>query len=155
LDRSEIILAYLKFDKKEELKDLQTKVSFVELVEHGFNDINGTQEFKEKSERVKKEYQRIKSEKDDDERKQSLIYQNTISFLEEEQLIKSCREGGYRLTSKSFAHLNKTFRDGKLENEESSYIKAIKALFSNTSKTSKEVAVGLAVNIIPKLLGIS
>jgi hypothetical protein len=76
LDRSEIILAYLKFDKKEELKDLQTKVSFVELVEHGFNDINGTQEFKEKSERVKKEYQRIKSEKDDDERKQSLIYRN-------------------------------------------------------------------------------
>jgi hypothetical protein len=84
---------------------------------------------------------------------QESIYKGTLDFLISENLIKNIPHDVYRLTSKSFAHLNKTFKEGKVESEESSYIVAIKKLFTHTSSMSKKVAVGVAIHMIPKLLG--
>ncbi len=150
----EIISDFLLFDKHEELKELKTNKDMGELLEHSFSEAPRPDDFKEKLENVKSQWRELENERRQDERIQLEIYQGTIDFLLAENLLSTCSQGGYRLTSKSFSHLNKTFKEGKLENEVSSYIGAIKKIFSGTTTISKEVSVGVAVNIIPKLLGL-
>ncbi|WP_136799995.1 hypothetical protein [Desulfosediminicola ganghwensis] len=155
IDRMTIISDYLCFDKKDELKELKIKKDMAELLEHSYSEKLREKDFKEKIEKSKEQWREVEEERHNDERVQLEIYQGTIEFLLAENLISTCHQGGYRLTSKSFSHLNKKFKEGKLENEASSYIGAIKNIFSNTTAISKDVSVGVAVNIIPKLLGIS
>ncbi|MEF1218154.1 hypothetical protein REH76_10090, partial [Photobacterium damselae] len=62
---------------------------------------------------------------------------------------------GCRLTSKSFSHLNKTFEEASINEQSKSYITAIKTMFSETKSISREVLVGTAIAIVPKLLGYS
>lgn len=154
LDRHSIIHDYLAFDRHDDLKKLDIQMGIISIAEHSYSEDGATRKMdKEKVNKVKEEYNKVKYEKDQDEFNQSQIYLGTISFLIDENLIRTHEEGGYRLTSKSFSHLNKSFKDGKLENSESSYISAIKSIFSTTTESSKDIAVGVAVNIIPKLLG--
>lgn len=155
MDRNEIIYDFLLFDRADELKELKIKNDMADLLEHSYSEEPREKNFKEKIETAKEQWRELEEERRQDERIQLEIYEGTIEFLLAENLLSACRQGGYRLTSKSFSHLNKTFKEGKLENEVSSYIGAIKKLFSNTTTMSKDVSVGIAVNIIPKLLGIS
>jgi len=70
-----------------------------------------------------------------------------------EDLVREAESGGYVLTAKAFSHLNKGFENGAIKDEDSTYIKAIKSIFS--SDTAKKISIGLATMVIPSLLGIS
>ena len=155
IDENEIISEYLLFDKHEELKELQHKKNLAELLVHSFDEEEQKKEISAKLPVIQANCDDLESEKTEEQKKQKKIYQGTINFLIAESLIHVCSHGGYRLTSKSFSHLNKTFKDGTIEGDDSSYIVAIKNIFSQTSSISKDVAVGVAINVIPKILGYS
>lgn len=152
LDTNGIIAEYLQFYEHEELKKLHLQKDFSEIIEQA-GDKELKQKILEKQPRIKENLHVLESKKRDDQYKQESIYDGTLDFLVSEDLIQACPHGGHRLTAKSFSHLNKTFIKGKVES--SSYIATIKNIFSQTSSMSKEVAVGIAVNVIPKLLGIN
>ena len=119
LDTNGIITEYLQFYEHEELKKLHLQKDFCEIVEQA-GDKELKKKMLEKKPVIKENSYALESKKRDDQYKQESIYQGTLDFLISEGLIQVCPRGGYRLTAKSFSHLNKTFTDGKVGS--SSYI---------------------------------
>jgi len=158
LDRQDIIDEYLCFNEHESLKELRVKRDFADLVNmspEGSLD----NELKQKAIEIYPELEEsvydLEDKKRTDKQQQLQILDGTIDFLLEEGFIISPPSRGYRLTSKSFSHLNKTFKKGKVESEDGSYISTIKSIFSKSSDVTEKVAIGVAVKVIPTLLGIS
>ncbi len=152
IDRDIMIEEFLYFDKNDELKNLQNTRSHGELI-----TLLGkaTPEIENKIRQVSEAAYALEHEQRRDEDNQLAIYNGTIDFLAAEKLVIFIPNQGYRLTAKAFSHLNKTFEETGIKENDSSYITAIKKLFSNTGSMSREVAVGTAITLIPKLLGYS
>jgi len=149
-----IISDYLMFDSHEELKKLQFKKDVAELSNKPeLSDIEGVAIIS--PEKIECEILELKQEQNSDRDTQKKIFLGTRDFLISEGLIDKTSSNSYRLTAKSFAHLNKTFKKGQINGQESSYIATIKEIFSKTSSASEKVAIGVAVNVIPKFLGLS
>ncbi|PMH75149.1 hypothetical protein [Vibrio cyclitrophicus] len=152
IDRNAMIEKFLCFDKFDELKELQNNRSRGELVKLLST---ATPEIEEKVEQISEAAYELEDEQRRDRANQLDIYDGTIDFLVAEELVIFIPNQGYRLTAKAFSHLNKTFEETGIRENDSSYITAIKKLFSNTGSMSREVAVGTAITLIPKLLGYS
>ncbi|WP_309266618.1 hypothetical protein [Aeromonas salmonicida] len=166
IDNSEMISLYLSFDKHDEIKKLHSIKSRAELVgilkeadPEAFEEIIkpqlGAVYIDETLVVTEGKLRELEFEKQNEIRYQMSILSGTIDFLESEGLIVFVDKKGYRLSSKSFSHLNKSFKNGKVENDDESYIVAIKNMFGQARSMSKEVVVGTAITIIPKLLGYS
>lgn len=158
LDRQDIINEFLSFNDHKTLLELRIKKDVADILNILPNDkIDG--ELKQKTRDIYPKLEENISELEDRERsdkqQQLQILDGTLDFLKEEGFIISPRSGGYRLTSKSFSHLNKTFKKGKVESEDSSYITTIKSIFSKGSDVTEKVSIAVAVKVIPTLLGIS
>jgi len=154
IDRYEMISECLLFDKDNELQDLKSKKDMASfLIEMGHNDT--TDKIKEKLPSIEEKHSELESEKQSEIYHQTEIFNNTLEFLVSEGLVRIPDSGGYVLTAKSFSHLNKSFSNGALNDEESSYIKTIKSIFSRSAGISEKIGIGVAVKVIPPLLGIS
>lgn len=161
LDEREIIAEYLLFDKEDELEKLRIKKDCSELIE----DFNNYEELKDlvvynKSEKnlsdiissLSTDITLLEIEKDRDKDKQIQIYNGTLTFLLNENLLRKDSHSRFQLTSKSFSHLNKVFKHGSVENSDQTFISACKSIFRKTSSSSVDIAVGTAINIITKYL---
>ena len=154
IDRNEMISDCLFFDKEDELQDLNIKKDMASLlIEIGRSD--KIDDIKEKLPSIESKHYELESEKNNEIHYQTEIFSNTLEFLVSEGLVRTPDNGGYVLTAKSFSHLNKNFEKGALNEGESSYIKTIKTIFSRTTGVSEKIAIGVAVKVIPSLLGIS
>ncbi|WP_244156063.1 hypothetical protein [Photobacterium angustum] len=159
IDRDRMIAMYLKFDSHEEMRQYRLKSEvgdFCEMVnaqnpELGFWGANE----QKNNEITKAKLKGLEDEKRHDKVAQAAIFDGTLDFLVDEDLILLVPNKGYRLTSKSFSHLNKTFEEASINEQSKSYITAIKTMFSETKSISREVLVGTAIAIVPKLLGYS
>jgi len=165
ITRNEVIAEYLLFVREEELAEeeeaeykveLKTKEDFVEL----FKLIDSLSyeikcEANEALPKIDEQLRALESEQNNDQNKQIVIYEGTLEFLVSEELIRKSENGGYQLTSKSFTHLNKTFKDGLIEGKEKTIIAALRSVFIKTSSTSLDIASGTAINILTELLSYS
>ncbi|WP_305462826.1 hypothetical protein [Photobacterium leiognathi] len=159
IDRDRMIAMYLKFDSHEEIRQYQLKSEvgdFLEKVnaqnpELGLWDADNQNNVEIAKARLKE----LEDEERHDKVAQAAIFDGTLAFLVDEGLIVLVPQKGYRLTSKSFSHLNKTFEEASINEQSKSYITAIKTMFSETKSISREVLVGTAIAIVPKLLGYS
>jgi len=88
LDKQEIISNYVFFDKDEELRELQTKVSFSELAEMTDDDIL-KQKVKDKIPKIKDELSKLEFEKQAVITMQENIYNGTLEFLISEGLVNT------------------------------------------------------------------
>lgn len=157
IDKDRMIDMYLKFDSHEEMRQYQFKKEagdFLEMVntenpELGLWDADMQNDV----EIVKARLRDLEDEEHHDRVTQEVIFDGTLGFLVDEELIVLIPKKGYRLTSKSFSHLNKTFEDASINEQSKSYITTIKTMFSETKSISREVLVGTAIAIVPKLLG--
>ncbi len=156
INQDEIITMHLQFDKHDEIREYNSLKNSSELskIIHEASpelakwDYNDQKNLDEISSRLKT----LKNAEHEDKDRQLSIYKSTLEFLKDEGLIVLIPYKGYRLTSKSFSHLNKTFEDATLTEKES-FIASIRGLFSETKSISRDVLVGTAITIIPKLLG--
>jgi hypothetical protein len=154
INRHKMISTCLLFNKDEELKKLKLKEVFsnllVELKPNGKE-----QELEEKLPLIKQMRSDLEHEKNSEISIQTTLFNSTLDFLISEGLVRIPESGGYVLTAKAFSHLNKNFNNGALTNGDSSYIKAIKSIFSHTVDATEKISIGIAVKVIPQLLGIS
>ncbi|MCS3456886.1 hypothetical protein M2366_002992 [Aeromonas sp. BIGb0405] len=157
IDQEKMISIYLSFDKDDEISKEKEFVAAVELVkifhEMDPDNVTTSHDYDERKVKSENKIMELNYEKRIDRDNQIEIFTGTLDFLISEGLILKIDRKGYRLTSRSFSHLNKTFEEGKVREEDRSYIFAIKNMFDQTKSISKEVAVGTAIAIIPKLLG--
>lgn len=103
----EIISEHLLFNKHGELKELKIQKDIEEMKEHSFSE-TPKDKAREKLKTVTESYNNLLEEQREEQNIQLSIYEGTLDFLITENLI-SQSQNGYRLTSKSFSHLNKTF----------------------------------------------
>ncbi len=151
LDHDKAISDCLSFDKHKELEDLKNKQDIAQLlIDIGHED---AERIEGKLSEFKHEYSTLETEKRSEIRLQKAILNSTLEFLLSEGLVREAESGGYVLTAKAFSHLNKGFEGGVIKDEDSTYIKAIKRIFS--ADTAQKIGVGLATKVIPSLLGIS
>lgn len=157
IDRDRMIAMYLKFDGHEEMRQYRLKSEagdIFEMVNAENPELGLWDADKQKSvETAKARLRELEDEEHHDRFAQVAIFDGTLDFLVDEGLIVLVPNKGYRLTSKSFSHLNKTFEDASINEQSKSYITAIKTMFSETKSISREVLVGTAIAIVPKLLG--
>ncbi|EGQ7741009.1 hypothetical protein RII68_001870 [Vibrio parahaemolyticus] len=157
IDRDRMIAMYLKFYGHEEMRQYRLKSEagdFFEMVNAENPELGLWDADKQKSvETAKARLRELEDEEHHDRFAQVAILDGTLDFLVDEGLIVLVPNKGYRLTSKSFSHLNKTFEDASINEQSKSYITAIKTMFSETKSISREVLVGTAIAIVPKLLG--
>lgn len=154
IDRNKMISDCLLFDKNDELKELKVKKDMADLlidIDHNGQKRN----IEKKIAPIQERYSELENEKRNEIKNQTTIFDNTLNFLASEGLIHVPEGGGYVLTAKAFSHLNKKFENGVLDDEESSYIKTIKSIFSRSAGATEKIGIGLAVKVIPSLLGIS
>jgi len=154
IDPHNLITDCLSFNKHDELQDLKNKQdmgSLLILASHN----SGKDKIEEQLLRTQEKYSELESEKSSEIRCQTNIFNSTLKFLISEGLIRTPEGGGYVLTAKAFSHLNKNFEGEAENNKESSYIKIIKRIFSRTAETTEKIGIGMAVKVIPTLLGIS
>ena len=155
INKDEIILECLDFDKSEELKQLRTQIDIASFAEYTDDD-----EFKLKVQHklpmIEAKAKELEEAQYSDKKIQNLICEGTLEFLASEDFIRQYDNGRYQLTSKGFSHLNKTFKDGLITDDDNkTNISVLKKIFDKTSDTSLQVAAGTAVNIITKVLGYS
>lgn len=150
IDQHKMITDCLQFDKHEELQNLKHK----NVIGNLLNETGKISNI-EKHLQNQEEYSVLENERGEEIRYQTNIFNSTLEFLISENLIRNPESGGYVLTAKAFSHLNKNFVNGKLNDEESSYIKTIKNIFSRTAGATEKIGIGVAVKVIPSLLGIS
>ncbi|WP_027857748.1 hypothetical protein [Marinobacterium jannaschii] len=164
LDRSEITKEYLRFDKHESLKKLKNEEKSLKIHLDAFEafqecfeeDVSDTKdEISKELHPIKDKVTKLEENKKSDNDKQQSILNGTIEFLSDEGLIKVVSPGKYRLTSKSFSHLNREFKNSSIKTDDSSYIKAIKSIFPKSANAAEKVAIGVAIKVIPEFLGIS
>lgn len=156
INQDEMIAMYLKFDRHEEVKKYRSLSNASEVYkmvcEHDPELEPWSDEDQNNLEDINSKLSALENTEHEDKSNQLSIYKSTLEFLNDEGLIVLIPRKGYRLTSKSFSHLNKTFEDATLTTKES-YITSIKSMFSETKSISRDVLVGAAITIIPKLLG--
>ncbi|MGL5757612.1 hypothetical protein [Plesiomonas sp.] len=150
VDQDKAISDCLSFDKHEELQDLKIKRDAAELlIIIGCED---AETIKDKFSELENEHSTIENEKYSEINLQKAILKSTLEFLLSEDLVREAEGGGYVLTAKAFSHLNKNFENGGIKGQDSTYIKAIKNIFS--ADTAQKIGVGIATKVIPSLLGI-
>jgi hypothetical protein len=154
ISKDEVIAQYLTFDQDKELKELK--------MQQGIAEISIMTEDEELKARAIKNMPafaasvaKLKQKQRLDRNQQEEIYGGTLTFLLCEGIIRECNRGTYQLTSKGFSHLNKSFKDGSINEAESTNISALKAIFKTSADTSVQVASGVAVNVITRILGYS
>ena len=151
IDRNEMISDCLLFNKDDELQSLKNKKEMASLaILAGRN--GKTNKMEEGLLSVQGKHSELENEKSNEIGYQTAVFNNTLEFLIFEGLIRTPEDGGYVLTAKAFSHLNMNFDNGALNDNESSYIKTIKGIFANATE---KVGIGVAVKIIPSLLGIN
>lgn len=154
IDRNEVISAYLAFDRHDELKTLKTKEGVAEILEH-----TDDEEMKARARKalpaIQTQIAELEQIKRSDRRRQEQIYEGTLVFLTSEEIIRNYDREGYQLTSKGFSHLNKSFKDGSISNEESTNISLLKNVFKKSAETSLQLATGIATNVITQVIGYS
>ena len=159
IDRDRIITMYLKFDSHEEMRQYRLKSEagdFFEMVNSQNPELSLWDADKQNNvEIAKARLRELENEERHDRVTQVAIFDGTLDFLVDEGLIVLVSNKGHRLTSKSFSHLNKTFEESAINEQSKSYITAIKTMFSEAKSISREVLVGTAIAIVPKLLGYS
>ncbi|WP_336916288.1 hypothetical protein [Vibrio cholerae] len=157
IDRDSMIAMYLKFDDHEEMGKyrLNSQVGdFYEMVKNKNSKLGSLDADQQKNYEISKvRLRELEDEQHNDRLTQVSIFDGTLDFLVDEGLIILLPNKGYRLTSKSFSHLNKTFEDASINEQRKSYITAIKTMFSEGKSISRDVMVGTAIAIVPKLLG--
>jgi len=157
INHDEIIALHLKFDGQDEIKKLRSSTNTNEIRKM-FGDCHPelgawSNEDQKNFENAKAKLSDLENSKQEDICIQSSILKGTLEFLKDEGLVALIPHKGYRLTSKSFSHLNKTFEEATISEKDKSYITAIKSIFGETKSISRDVLVGAAITIIPKLLG--
>ncbi|MDO6569096.1 hypothetical protein Q4561_18645 [Alteromonas sp. 1_MG-2023] len=151
LDQDKAISDCLSFAKHEELQDLKNKKDIAELlIVIGHED---AERIEGKLSELKHGHSALENEKYSEIYLQKAIFKSTLEFLLSEGLVREAKSGGYVLTAKAFSHLNKGFENGGIKDEDSTYIKAIKSIFS--TDTAQKIGVGLAIKVVPSFLGIS
>lgn len=154
IDKAKITSGCLLFDKNEELQDLKNKKDMAQLLVE-FHNHEYTKKIKEKLPGIERAHSNLENEKNSEIWHQSAIFSSTLDFLISEELVRRPENGGCVLTAKAFSHLNKSFKNGAVNNEDSTYIKTIKSIFSSTADTAEKIGIGIAVKVIPSFLGIS
>lgn len=154
VDPNQFITDCLLFNKDEELQDLKNKKEMAQLLVM-FDNLKETEKIKEKLPEIEKAYSSLENEKMNEVKYQKAIFSSTLDFLISEGLVRRPEDRGCVLTAKAFSHLNKNFKHGALNNEDSTYIKTIKSIFSSTTDAAEKIGIGVAVKVIPSLLGIS
>ena len=153
LDQDQAISDCLTFEKHEELQDFKNKKDMAELlIDIGHED---AERIEGKLSEFKDEHSALENEKHSEIKLQKTILNSTLEFLLSEELVREAKSGGYVLTAKAFSHLNKDFENGAINDEDSTYIKAIKSIFSIGADSAQKIGVGLAIKVIPSLLSIS
>ena len=151
VDQDKAISDCLSFDKHKELQDLKNKRDIAEfLIDIGDED---AKRIEGKLSEFTKEHSTLDNEKHSEISLQKAIFNSTLEFLLSEDLVREAECGGYVLTAKAFSHLNKGFENGGIKDQDRTYIKAIKSIFS--ADTAQKIGVGLAAKVIPSLLSIS
>ena len=144
----------LLFDKDDELQRLKIKKGIAILCAET-NQSSAIDNFEEQLSTIQANHSELENEKSSEIKHQTAIFNNTLKFLISEGLVRTPECGGYILTAKAFSHLNKTFDNGSLNNEEASYIKTIKNIFSRTAGVTEKIGIGVSTKVISQLLGIS
>jgi hypothetical protein len=154
IDRIEVISAYLAFDRHDELKNLEIKEGIAEIFEYTNNEeLMATA--KKSLPAIKAQIAELEKIKLSDRSRQEQIYEGTLTFLMCEEIIRKHEHKGFQLTSKGFSHLNKSFKDGSISQEESKNISLLKNVFKKSADTSLQLATGIATNVITRIIGYS
>jgi hypothetical protein len=154
INRNEVISGHLAFDQADELTTLKTKEGVAEIVEY-MDDEEMKERVRKALPAIKEKIVRLEKAKYFDKHRQEQIYEGTLSFLMSEQIIRKCDNEKYQLTAKGLSHLNKSFRDGEIINGEHTNISLLKNIFKKSADTSLQIATGVAVTVITRIIGYS
>lgn len=152
LNNDGIIEEYLKFDKDDEIKELRHNKDIADLiVTFGVHDKEYIEFARNKHLELSADIDEMEEEKRKDHQRQVSILNGSLEFLIEEGLIREIDSGGLQLTSRAFVHLNKKLEEGGVKTSET-LLSRLKRIFSSSAGVSKEVAVGVAINVVTALV---
>lgn len=150
LDGNQISSEFAIFTRSDELRHLDTQRQFRKLIEE-VGDAKQKQLARQKLPIIEGRAHKLEKEKADIYQLQQLIFEGTLEFLVSEKIIRECENGKYQLTSKGFSHLNKSFKSGAIEEDETT-VSIIKKLLQKGSDTTLQGVAGALTNVMTQVV---